>query len=55
MDEQKWRWEEEREREREGERREGGRGKKGRCPKGLVRFPDLHDLTVSTVTLPPRG
>ena len=45
----------------EGERkkgrkeREGGRGKKGRCPKGL-RFPDLtHDLTLSTVTLPPRG
>lgn len=53
---QKWRWEGgEGEIDRENGKREGGRGKKGRCPKGL-RFPDLtHDLTLSTVTLPPRG
>ena len=44
-----------RRRGREKDRENGKRGKKGRCPKGL-RFPDLtHDLTLSTVTLPPRG
>lgn len=49
---------EKKKREREG-RRVGGRKKRqeGRCPKGLIQFPNLvHNcLPLSTVTLPPRG